>query len=129
MIAPSGRSGCRNPECKNKDMKIQKGELGPSIAHDWDGHTAWVWKHRYVLRWIIFIDAHCYWTCVERAIKNEPVKYGKPRVKVAPDGIQERAWARSCYGRDRSSRESNAREGRTDLSFISGTVSIALWRY
>ncbi|KAF2020122.1 zf-PARP-domain-containing protein [Aaosphaeria arxii CBS 175.79] len=45
-IATRGTAGCRDPGCKDKGIKILKGELRLGIATLWDGeYEAWVYKH------------------------------------------------------------------------------------
>lgn len=43
--ASSGRARCRNPVCKDKGVKILKGELRLGFATMWEEHTSWVYKH------------------------------------------------------------------------------------
>ncbi|KAF2267953.1 zf-PARP-domain-containing protein [Lojkania enalia] len=44
-IAKQGRAGCKNKECKENDVKIQKGELRLGTLVTIQDHQSWTWKH------------------------------------------------------------------------------------
>lgn len=46
-IAPQGRAGCKNKECKDAAIKIQKGELRFATQVTIQDHTSWSYKHWY----------------------------------------------------------------------------------
>lgn len=71
-VAVSGRAGCSNTACKNKESKIAKGELRQGVLVTIREHQSWKWRHwcglllcaTYALSFITnrtqgMRDAHC----------------------------------------------------------------------
>jgi len=44
-ISPNARAGCKNTECKNEGIKIQKGELRFGTLVTIQERTSWAYKH------------------------------------------------------------------------------------
>lgn len=44
-IAPNRRAGCKNKECKDQDIKFEKGELRIGVYVTIQDFQSWHWKH------------------------------------------------------------------------------------
>lgn len=44
-LASSGRAVCRNKECKDNQVKIEKGTLRFCTQVEMGGHQSWAYKH------------------------------------------------------------------------------------